>query len=333
MKGYIIILIVFLCWQKNPIFAQQKNPKESLTSRLSDVENMMKYHQYAQAYISLNELNDSTPHNIEVLQLLAQVNFYLNRYKESIHICNILIHLKNKTVTTYLLLSQNYIALNQIKQANYTYVKLITLFPKEGIAYFQYGLFLQHQKNILKSIYIFKEGTIKDPTFPDNYFEIALYYAYQSTQPILTIFYAENFINLSEYSIQVSQMKKILYTQYKILLSNNYLPTGKLSTWEESFLSAIHFLPSMQHEFSINDLIIFRSYQTYQYKQISNTKNIPLISYWLFLLHNHLFEAYNQWLFGPVVNILNYQHWVDDHIAETKIFKQNQPSFNHYFLE
>lgn len=60
----------------------------------------------------------------------------------------------------------------------------------------------------------------------------------------------------------------------------------------------------------------------------SNNDKMPfrLFEYQRQLLKDGMFDAYNQWLFGPAENLATYKNWTDNHVSEYKAFDQLQKS-------
>ena len=60
------------------------------------------------------------------------------------------------------------------------------------------------------------------------------------------------------------------------------------------------------------------------YNSVQNKYAFRLFEYQQQLLKEGMFDAYNEWLFGPVENLSAYQNWVSTHSAENKAFTDFQ---------
>ncbi|MFX4570307.1 hypothetical protein ABTA85_19385, partial [Acinetobacter baumannii] len=51
-----------------------------------------------------------------------------------------------------------------------------------------------------------------------------------------------------------------------------------------------------------------------------------LFSYQQYLLQEGMFDAYNEWMFGPAVSTAAYKIWLDTHDKQAASFRQYQQS-------
>ncbi|MGH2643539.1 MAG: hypothetical protein ACRDE2_06305, partial [Chitinophagaceae bacterium] len=162
-----------------------------------------------------------------------------------------------------------------------------------------------------------------------NYYNAAKIY-YSGTDKVWTVIYGEIFINLERYTSRTAEMKEIILSAYKDLFTsgkamNAQLPAfdnNKQSTtpdFRQAFLNALSrgsetivtrgVTPQTLVMLRTRFILTWDNFYKYVYP-------FALFDFQQQLLKEGLFEAYNEWLFGPVSNLPQYKYWVDKHPAE-----------------
>jgi hypothetical protein len=211
------------------------------------------------------------------------------------------------------------------------YKKAIKKFPKSGPLYSEYGELLWAAKNY-DAINQWEKGIEADPAYSGNYYNAALYY-YYSKDKVWTLIYGEIFINMESRSERGAAMKDLLLKAYKEKL----FAEADLMKGEEKNKSefALAFLQTMSKQSSlankglnVETLTMIRArFILDWYNQYASKFPFKLFDLQRQLLQEGMFDAYNQWLFGPVDNLAAYDLWTKNHASEFDAltrFQQNR---------
>jgi tetratricopeptide (TPR) repeat protein len=228
-----------------------------------------------------------------------------------------------------------YKALEEIKDCEKLYKKGLKKFPKSGPLYNEYGELLWGSKNI-GAIEFWEKGIQNDPSYAGNYYNAAYYY-FSINDKIWSLIYGEIFVNMESLSDRAAAMKQMLLKAYKekLFADPEQLKeeniTGKGGTKNEfarAFLLGLAKQSSLvSRGISVETLTMIRSRFILDWFQ-SSAGRFPfrLFDYQRQLLQNGMFEAYNQWLFGPVENLATYDNWTKTHPDQFETFSKFQRS-------
>jgi hypothetical protein len=176
-----------------------------------------------------------------------------------------------------------------------------------------------------------EQGIRVDPAYSGNYYNAAQYYFYTKDK-VWSLIYGEIFINMESLGERGAAMKQLLLQAYKEKLFADADMTKDQQDLKSEF--AKNFLLVMNKESSLaNRGINPESLTMIRTRFILNWFNGYSVKYpfRLFDFHRQLlsegmFEAYNQWLFGPVDNLAAYDNWTKTHPAEYNEFATFQKS-------
>lgn len=194
----------------------------------------------------------------------------------------------------------------------------IARFPQSGPLYSELGE-LKAQAQGDESIALWEKGIENDPSYPRNYYHACRYYAGTPHQ-LRGLLYAEIYINMDPQGTRTSEIKELLLAGYRdYLRARPSLESGKD---KYGFLRRVSKSLALQSatvdEVNTQTLTMIRTRFIIDWYQV-RSDNYP--SYHLFefhreLLRKGLFEAYNQWLFGPADQLQKFQSWTQLHGTE-----------------
>ncbi len=272
--------------------------------------------------------NDSK--NLE-LQKDLTMSFYLKRdFVKALEGAKEIIDRDDADVQCFQIAGNVYKALEQAKDCDKMYKKALKKFPKSGALLSEYGELLWSTKDF-SAINYWEEGIKNDPAFGGNYYNAAIYYFY-SKDKIWSLIYGEIFVNMESLSERGAAMKELLLQGYKEkLFSEANLLNGEEKNKNEF---ALAFLSSMNKQtgiaidgLSVDALIMIRTRFILDWYAASATKfPYRLFDYHKQLLSEGMFEAYNQWLFGPTNNLAAYDSWTKLHADDYNNFTIFQKS-------
>jgi len=281
---------------------------------------------YTNAILVLNRAASLSP-NDPVIQKEIAYNYFLNGdYDQAVPFIKPLTEKEDADVQTFQIAGNIYKGKNDLKECLKTYKKGIKKFPNSGALHFEYGevLLMDHQRD--EAIEQWETGIDVDPSYSGNYYHAAKFYAFNKMNVVRTILYSEIFVNLESYTIRTTEIKDYLLKAYKM-----YYTSGPESASKKpiAFETAVGESLNKQKDqlskgITTESLTIIRTRFLLDWFENSAEKfPYRLFEQQQFLVRDGLFEAYNQWLFGPVNDIVQYQQW-------TTINNKKMADFSYY---
>lgn len=325
MKKLILTLSFFL-----PVLlgmAQGDDPK----TLHATAKTFMRSGDFDNAILVLKRALAMDEKNLEMQKDLV-ISYYVKRdYVRALEGAKVLVDRPDADEVTFQIAGNVYKAIEEVKECEKMYKKAIKKFPKSGPLYSEYGELLWAAKNY-DAINQWEKGIEADPAYSGNYYNAALYY-YYSKDKVWTLIYGEIFINMESRSERGAAMKDLLLKAYKEKL----FAEADLMKGEEKNKSefALAFLQTMSKQSSlankglnVETLTMIRArFILDWYNQYASKFPFKLFDLQRQLLQEGMFDAYNQWLFGPVDNLAAYDLWTKNHASEFDAltrFQQNR---------
>ena len=334
MKKYISVLL--MCFLPLLALAQPTDVK----TMQETARNFMRSGDYDNAIIVLTRALQQDKDNLELQKDLV-MTYYLKRdYNKALDGVKVLVERDDADVATFQIAGNVYKALEEVKDCEKVYKKGLKKFPRSGPLYSEYGELLWAAKDF-SAIEQWELGIRWDPAYSGNYYNAANYY-YYTKDKVWSLLYAEIFINMESLSERGAAMKQLLLQGYKekLFASSDILKDegGNKSEFSRGVLEQMSKQSSLatmglnpETLTMIRTRFILDWFNTYAAKY-----PFKLFDYQRQLLSEGMFEAYNQWLFGPVDNLANYDNWTRTHAEEynefsafqkTRIFRMPQGQF------
>ena len=286
----------------------------------------MKQGDYANGSLVLSKALQKDPENIEIAKDLALDYFFAKENAKALEIIKPLLEKDNADDQCFQIAGYIYKSNADVKECEKMYKKGIKKFPHSGPLYNDYGELLWASKDY-SAIKQWEKGIEADPNYGSNYYNAAKYY-YLTTDKIWSIIYGELFINIEPTTSRTVETKNILLDSYKKLFSGDELTQnlkGK-NDFEKAYLQTINKQSSLANS-GINPetatMIRTRFILDWDEKFAAKFP-FKLFEYQHQLLQEGIFDAYNQWIFGPVQNLAAYQNWTTTHSEEYNGFSKFQ---------
>jgi tetratricopeptide (TPR) repeat protein len=255
--------------------------------------------------------------------------YYLKRdYAKALEGVKSLLDRDDADVVCYQLAGNVYKALEQPKDCEKVYKKGIKKFPKSGPLYSEYGELLWSAKDF-SAIDQWLKGIQNDPGYGGNYYNAALYYFFTKDK-VWSLIYGEIFVNMESLSERGAAMKQLLLQGYKEkLFAEADIMKGEeknKSEFAKAFLQGMNKQSSLANKgLTIETITMIRSRFILDW-YAANAAKFPfkLFDYHQQLLKEGMFDAYNQWLFGPVDNLAAYDNWTKLHTEQYTAFSTFQ---------
>jgi tetratricopeptide (TPR) repeat protein len=307
MKYFLILGCLLLSLQSR---AQQAN-----TRNLQDsAKNFVQQGEYKKAVAVLERAILQEPDNPELQKDLAFVLYLQKEYDKALETIKPLLDKREADELAYQVAGMIYLAKEDIVEGEKLYKKGIKRFPGSGELYSEYGdlLWYKQDNNAIRQ---WEKGMEVEPNYPANYYNAARYYF--NNDKVWSIIYGEIFVNMESYSLRTIEIKNLILESYKKLLTDPDLMKSQAN--KNAFVAA--YLNTLSRQSSViaggvtpESLTMLRARFVLDWNDKYAAKYpFLLFEYQRQLLKEGLFDAYNQWLFGPIQNLTAFQNWTNKH--------------------
>lgn len=295
---------------------------------------------YANAILVLNQALQMEPDNVEFRKQLGFSYFLQGDMNKAKSIIEPLLNKKEADAQLYQIAGNIYQARQEFKTAQKLYEKGLKKFPESGELYNDNGQLLMFLKVYEGGMGSWLKGIEKDPNFPGNYYNAARAYSY--TKNVLwIIIYGEIFVNLESYTDRTAEIRNLLIDAYKKLYNDPSILSKAVEAQQQvdkksKRPSAAEFqrdyLAAMGKQVGVvmtgidpETLIMVRTRFLLDWYTFSGVKYpYALFDFQRTMLKEGMFEAYNQWVFGPVANQAAFKAWTTLHKTDYDSFLQFQ---------
>ncbi|MBD0331318.1 MAG: tetratricopeptide repeat protein [Chitinophagaceae bacterium] len=320
MKKFLFFLVSLTVYTY--VVAQPQDQTPQATAR-----SFMKQGDFDNAILILTRALQDDKNNLELQKDLALSYYYKRDYGKALEAIKPMLERDDADVAAYQIGGNVYKALEEVKDADKMYKKALKKFPNSGALYSEYGELLWEKKDF-SAIEQWKKGIQVDPSFAGNYYNAALFY-YYTKDKVWTLVYGEIFVNMESLTERTVAMKQLLLSAYKEKLFAD-MDLIKDQDSKNEFVKA--FLQTMNKQLQLinrgvttETLIMVRTrFILDWFKNYASKLPFKLFDYHQQLLQTGMFEAYNQWLFGPVENLASYENWTKTHADAYNKFTEFQ---------
>jgi tetratricopeptide (TPR) repeat protein len=335
-----IVLFTGLLFSASTLFAQDSQELYNTAT------GFIRSGDYANAILVLNQALQQQPDNVEYRKQLGFAYYLQGDMSKAKSIIEPLLNKKEADAQLYQIAGNIYQARQEWKTAQKLYEKGLRKFPESGELYNDNGQLLMFLKIYEGGMGSWLKGIEKDPNFPGNYYNAVRAYSY-TKDPVWLIIYGEIFINLESYTERTAEVRSMLIDAYKKLYNDPSLLSKALESEDVTSKKSKHkdddddfetrYKAGMGKQVSVvmqgvdpESLTMLRTRFLLDWYTFAGARfPYALFDFQRTLLKEGLFDAYNQWLFGPVSNQANFKAWATMHKPEYDTFLQYQR--NHPF--
>ncbi|WP_336515947.1 hypothetical protein [Pollutibacter soli] len=287
---------------------------------------------YSNAVMVLNRGLQKSPDDLILNRDLAYTYYLQRDYANALKYISPLLDREDADVKTYQIGGNIYKALEEVKACDKMYVKALKKYPTSGALYSEYGELLWARKEGANAIANWEKGISTDPTWPSNYYHAAKYY-YARADKVWSLIYGEIFINMESYSERSGETKLLLLESYKKFYTTADVfkdyEAAKKSGFENAVISTLKKYDSeAAGGITPSSLTAIRTrFVTDWFQTYGKQYPLRLFDQWQYLVREGMFDAYNQWIFGPAANLPEYQLWVkanDKAVADFTYYQRNR---------
>lgn len=283
---------------------------------------------YANAILVLNRAVQLAPENVEYRKQLAFSYYLNNNLDQAGKVIKEVLRSDAADVQTYQIAGNIYKAERDIKGAEKNYKRGLKKFPNSGVLYNELGENYFDTRSYDDALQCWTTGIKLDPGYASNYYNAARTY-YYSKDKFWAVIYGEIFIDLERFTTRTAEIKNILLASYKDLFNSGKATaqapalisdqkTESTPSFKQAFLNSLAKGSGsvINRGITPETLVMLRTRFLLDWDNFYKFKYpFSLFDYQHQLLKEGLFEAYNQWLFGPSTNLDVYKNWVKNHQA------------------
>jgi tetratricopeptide (TPR) repeat protein len=279
-------------------------------SPLETAKTFMRSGDFDNAILVLNNAIKQDANNLELQKNLVLAYTYKRDFAKALDVVKPLLERDDLDDQTYQVAGNVYRALALYKDGDKMYKKALKKFPASGPLYNDYGEMLWDNKDYT-AINQWEKGIEVSPSYAGNYYNAASYY-YFTKDKIWTLIYGEIFVNMEWLTERSTEVKRMLLDTYKQKLFTDIdSKEKKQSDFAKAVAETYNKLSSLTAKgITLESLNMIRTrfildwYATYASKF-----PFRLFDYQQQLIREGMFEAYDQWLFGPVDNLAAFDQW------------------------
>ncbi|GAB3017708.1 hypothetical protein GCM10027051_23250 [Niabella terrae] len=295
------------------VFAQ-----EDIAAMRENARKFMQSNDVNNAILVLNKAREADSGNVDVQKDLALAYYYNRDFDKGVSIIRPLMESPDADPSVYQIAGNLYQAKEMYKEAETIYKDAIKTFPTSGPLYNDYGELLLGLKNPKAAIETWEKGMQLAPSFGGNYYNASIYYFKQPNDKIWAIIYGEIYANMESLNPRSNNIKKMVLDAYKqkLFLSGDLNQAAEKE--KNPFVKAV--LETFAKQSGISgqgitpeSLAMIRTRFVLDWFA-GNAAKFPfkLFDYQQQLMKDGLFDAYNQWMFGPVDNQSVFETWVNN---------------------
>lgn len=280
------------------------------------------------ALVVLNHAAEMDAQNIDIQRDKAYIYYLQRNFAQAIEIGQQITSRPDANVQSYQVLGLAYKAIADYSNAEKLYKKGLKQYPASGVLYSEYGDLMAQQKRPDDAIKLWERGIQEDPNYSGNYYYAARYYSVKG-QPLWAVLYSETFVNIESLTQRTIEIKDILLSNYRKLLVQSQLQALAGGKGFEKAVATryLSFTGMFNDELTPELLTTIRARFIVDWYGSGNAPyNYRLFEHHRFLLEAGMFDAYNQWLFGPSASSSAYQLWIANHPQETREWQTYQRS-------
>lgn len=339
IKSGLFVLLFFTLTTLQEVQAQDRwIPAPEINAMYEEATKAMAAKDYEKAIQIYFQAVRVNPNDVVLRRDLAYA-YYLNKQlDEGINILEEVVKANRADPETYQLLAAFEQAKGNKRKSNQMIEQGINKFPESGVLLYTKGSSLieesKKNKNALK---YFLKGIKGAPLYANNYLAAAKVLL-ANEEPVWAAIYAEIFVNLEPQSAKTIEAKKILVDAYRKLFTpptNGTLPnlSNGLEPGKTTFEEAVYFFynnnfMTLADEFSVDNLTMLRTRFLLDWTTQFSTQEHSLFQYYYNLIQGGVFEAYNQSLFGAVLDSSTFSAWVQKNGTSMKklgVFQERIP--------
>ncbi|MFA6060493.1 MAG: tetratricopeptide repeat protein [Taibaiella sp.] len=306
----------------SPGLRAQENTESDVTRMQENAHSYLSRGDYANAIMMFSQAIRQAPSDVSLRRDLAYTYLLSGDSKKAKEIIDPVVSSDAADEQTFQVASAIENALGNTGKAKRLLNEGLDKFSNSGLLYNSKGNLLNSDKSTKDALEAYNAGIRVEPSYPMNYYNASKIY-FQNEDPVWALLYGELYLNLDPQSQRTIEIKKMMIDAYRKLFSpgkDEELPgfqsTSSSSNKKQNFTSLykkvmLQCAPAISDGLNVENLIMLRTrFMLAWSKDYSINYPFTLFTYQDKMLHDGVFDAYNQWLFGAVDNSQEFSLWV-----------------------
>lgn len=300
----------------------QEAPATDITRMQESAHNFLSRGDYPNAIMMFSQAIRQAPSDVSLRRDLAYTYLLSGDVKKAKEIIDPVVSSDVADEQTYQVASAIENALDNTGKAKRLLNEGLSKFSNSGLLYNSKGNLLNADKSTKDALEAYNMGIKAEPSYPMNYYNASKIY-FQTEDPVWALVYGEVYLNLDPASQRTIEIKKMMIDAYRKLFSpgkDEELPgfqsSSSSSNKKQTFASLykkvmLQSAPAISDGLNVENLIMLRTrFMLAWSKDYSINYPFTLFTYQDKMLHDGVYDAYNQWLFGAVDNSQEFSLWV-----------------------
>jgi len=320
MHRYLSIFgIACLTLVTRPALAQQGDEVQRMQQSAQDYLDRA---DYPNAIMMYSQAIRIAPSDVSLRRDLAYAYYLSGDAKKAKEVIDPVVNSAVADELTYQVASGVEMALSNPGKARRILNDGIAKYPNSGVLYNSKGNLMNKDKSTKDALEAYLMGIKVEPAYPMNYYNAARIYM-QNNNATWALIYSEIYVNLDPASKRTIEVKKQMIDAYRLFFTpsdKEALPSfnakntdnGLPQTFDDVFKKTLNgCAPAIADGLNTENLIMLRTrFMLAWYKDFSINYPTTLFTYQNKMLHDGVYDAYNQWLFGALDNSAEFSLWV-----------------------
>jgi Tfp pilus assembly protein PilF len=300
----------------------QENSGNDVTRMQESAHNFLSRGDYANAIMMFSQAIRQAPADVSLRRDLAYTYLLSSDVKKAKEIIDPVVSSDAADEQTFQVASAIENALGNTGKARRLLNDGLEKYSNSGLLYNSKGNLLNSDKNSKDALVAYNMGIKAEPSYPMNYYNAAKIY-FQDDDAVWALLYGEIYLNLDPTSQRTIEIKKLMIDAYRKLFSpgkDEELPgfqsKSSSSNKKQNFAALyksvmLKCAPAISDGLNVENLTMLRTrFMLAWSKDYSINYPFTLFTYQDKMLHDGVYDAYNQWLFGAVDNSQEFSLWV-----------------------
>lgn len=277
---------------------------------------------FKNAILVLKKALDTDKNNLDLQKELVFAYYYSKDYAKAKDILKPILSNPAADMQFYQLAGSVYKLSESQKEIEKFYKNALKKFPTAGPLYNEYGEYLEQLQKSDDAIKIWEKGLQMAPSYSGNYYNASMYYFKKPDDKIWAILYGEIYANMESMNPKSDIAKKMVLDAYKqkLFVTNDLNKDAAIN--KNPFAKAVLETFAKQAIISTEGLtpetlaMIRTRFILDWFTNYGEKFPFKLFEFHQQTMKEGLFDAYNQWMFGPVADRAAFENWASTHEEE-----------------
>lgn len=321
----ILWLMVFFFWVQPNISRSQGVATKEVFRLQESAHQYLERKDFSNAILTLSQAIRLSPHDVVLRRDLAYAYYLSGDAAKAKEVIEPVVNSDVADEQTFQIAAaiENIVGKNR-NGARKLLQKGLKKFPRSGLLYNDLGNWYLSTKEEKRAFETWEMGVEMAPDYSLNYYSLAKVYQNKKDY-VWALIYGETYVNMDNDPAKSNEIKKVLINAYQNLLSlgaREGLPefraskksssSGRITGFSDRYEQVLsQNATAISSGITVENLTMMRIRFLMEW-QTKYARRYPmsLLTWQEALAHEGLYDAYNQWLFGAILNSSEFQLWL-----------------------